>query len=173
VSGSPVAVTWRSHPGRARRCCRRPAASWLPRAALGLLGDPVAESDLISCALAEIGRGAAWVKVIADFPDLAAGTDAEATYQIGAIADLVAAVHAAGVRVAVHSTIAGVGQLVAAGVDSIEHGYGLDEGASTWPRQFLGAAAGADIVTYHHDPREDADQLAGPAAVVAGGIRLR
>jgi hypothetical protein len=30
-----------------------------------------------------------------------------------------------------------------------------------------------DIVTYHHDPREDPDQLAGPAAVVAGGIRLR
>jgi hypothetical protein len=30
-----------------------------------------------------------------------------------------------------------------------------------------------DIVTYHHDPREDPDQLASPAAVVAGGIRLR
>jgi hypothetical protein len=46
------------------------------------------------------------------------------------------------------------------------------QGASTWPRRFL-AATGADIVTYHHDPREDPDQLAGPAAVVAGGIRLR
>jgi hypothetical protein len=77
-----------------------PAGRYFP----GLLGGPVAESDLISYALAEIGRGAAWVKVIADFPDLAAGTDAEATYQLGAIADLVAAVHAAGVRVAVHST---------------------------------------------------------------------
>jgi len=41
--------------------------------------------------------------------------------------------------------------------------------ASTWPRQFLGAPATADIVTYRHDPR----QLAHPAAVVAGGIRLR
>ena len=45
--------------------------------------------------------------------------------------------------------------VVAAGVQSIEHGYGLDEGASTWPRRFLGAAASADIVTYHHDPRKD------------------
>ena len=45
--------------------------------------------------------------------------------------------------------------------------------ASTWPRRFLGAPATADIVTYHHDPREDPGQLAHPAAVVAGGIRLR
>ena len=44
--------------------------------------------------------------------------------------------------------------------------------ASTWPRRFLGAPATADIVTYHHDPREDPGQLAHPAAV-AGGIRLR
>ncbi len=40
------------------------------------------EAGLVSAALAEIGGGAAWVKVIADFPDLAAGTDAEATYQL-------------------------------------------------------------------------------------------
>ena len=45
--------------------------------------------------------------------------------------------------------------------------------ASTWPRRFLGAAASADIVTYHHDPRQDPGQLARPAAVVAAGVRLR
>jgi imidazolonepropionase-like amidohydrolase len=45
--------------------------------------------------------------------------------------------------------------------------------ASAWPRSFLGAPATADIVTYHHDPRENPGQLAHPAAVVAGGIRLR
>jgi hypothetical protein len=33
-----------------------------------MLKEPVAEADLVSCALAEVGRGAAWVKVIADFP---------------------------------------------------------------------------------------------------------
>lgn len=32
--------------------------------------------------------------------------------------------------------------------------------ASTWPRRYLGATATADIVTYHHDPRQDPDQLA-------------
>ncbi|HEY6275138.1 MAG TPA: hypothetical protein VIX86_02295 [Streptosporangiaceae bacterium] len=45
--------------------------------------------------------------------------------------------------------------------------------ASTWPRRFLGAAASADIVTYHHDPRQNPGQLASPAAIVAGGVRLR
>jgi imidazolonepropionase-like amidohydrolase len=94
-----------------------------------VLGEPVSEADLVGCALAEIGRGAAWVKVIADFPDLAAGTGAEPTYPIGAIAKLTAAVHEAGARVAVHSTVPGAGQLVAAGVDSVEHGRGLDEAA--------------------------------------------
>jgi hypothetical protein len=37
---------------------------------------PVEEDGLVDAALAEIGRGTTWVKVIADFPDLAAGTDA-------------------------------------------------------------------------------------------------
>lgn len=87
------------------------------------------EADLVGCALAEIGRGASWVKVIADFPDLAAGTSAEATYRIEAIARLVTTVHDVGARVAVHSTVADAGKLVAAGVDSIEHGFGLDEHA--------------------------------------------
>jgi imidazolonepropionase-like amidohydrolase len=234
-----------------------PAGRYYP----ALLGDPVAEADLVSCALAEIDRGAAWVKVIADFPDLAAGTDAEATYSIDSIARLTAAAHRAGARVAVHSTVPNVGQLVAVGVDSVEHGLGLDESAlkdmagrgtawtptvgamlarlddpdltpghrlrlqegrerlagllpaavrfgvpvlagtdvtgsiprevallsrmglppeqalataSVWPRRFLGAdSTVADIVTYYHDPRQDPDQLARPASVVARGTRLR
>jgi imidazolonepropionase-like amidohydrolase len=233
-----------------------PAGRYFP----DLLDAPVTEADLVRAAIAEIGRGAGWVKVIADFPDLAAGTDTQATYRTEAIAQLVAAAHAAGARVAVHATLPDAGRLVAAGVDSIEHGFGLDEravhamadrgtawtptvaallalldapdltpgrrrrlqegrarvaellplaarlgvpvlagtdvtgsiprevtllaqmgleptaalaAASTWPRQFLGAAATVDLVTYHHDPRQDPGQLAHPAAVVAGGTRLR
>jgi imidazolonepropionase-like amidohydrolase len=46
--------------------------------------------------------------------------------------------------------------------------------ASVWPRRFLVAdLTAADIVTYPHDPREDPDQLAHPAAVVVRGTRLR
>ena len=233
-----------------------PAGRYFP----DLLGAPVDEASLVSAAIGEIRKGATWVKVIADFPDPAAGADATATYPVGAITRLVAAAHQAGARVAVHSTLPGAGQLVAAGVDSVEHGFGLDEdairdmagrgiawrptigallalrdapgstpqrrrrfqeaqariaellpmavrlgvpvlagtdvtgsipqevallarmglapddalaAASTWPRRFLGAPAAADIVTYHHDPRQDPDQLVSPAAVVANGVRLR
>lgn len=224
-----------------------------------LLGDPVPGPELVACGLAELGRGATWVKVIADFPDLAAGTGAEPTYPIDLIAELTAAVHQAGGRVAAHSTTARAAELVAAGVDSIEHGTELDEAAvremaargaawtptlgamlaafddpglpaerrryleearerlrallplavslgvpvlagsdaagsipqevallarlglqpaealaaaSTWARDYLGAAATSDIVTYHHDPRDDPDELTRPAAVIAGGTRL-
>ena len=96
----------------------------------GLLGAPVDEANLVSCARAEGGGGARWVKVIADFPGKAAGTDAEANYPIGSIAQLVAALYQAGAQVAVHSTISDAGHPVAAGVDSIEHGIGLHASAS-------------------------------------------
>ena len=260
--GSPGGLTLQVRPGpgmpvlQAAGRFLAPAGRYYP----DLLGTPVDEAGLVSAALAEIARGAAWVKVIADFPDLAAGTDAHATYSIEAITHLVAATHQAGARVAVHSTVPGTGRLVAAGVDSVEHGFGLDEdairdmadrgtawtptigallalrdapdttpqrrrrfqdgyariaellplavrlgvpvlagtdvtgsipqevallaqmgleprdalaAASTWPRRFLRVLAAADVVTYHHDPREDPGQLAHPAAVVAGGVRLR
>jgi len=52
-----------------------PAGRYFPQ----LLEEPVAAEDLIAAALAEVARGASWVKVIADFPDLVAGTDAEDT----------------------------------------------------------------------------------------------
>jgi imidazolonepropionase-like amidohydrolase len=234
-----------------------PAGRYFP----DLLAEPVSEDDLIVAAVGEINRGAQWVKVIADFPDLTAGTDAEQTYPIERIAELVAEAHRIGARVAVHSTLANAGLLVAAGVDSIEHGMGLDEGAiadmarrgtawtptvsaldallhspdlpparrealrevrrrlaellplairlgvpvlagtdvtgsiprevgllaefglepkdaiaaaSVWPRQFLEVQTqAADLVTYHHDPRDDPDELSRPAAVVVRGKRVR
>lgn len=51
------------------------------------------------------------------------------TYELEAIAELVTAVHAAGARVAVHSTTGSVVDLVSVGVDSIEHGTSIDESA--------------------------------------------
>jgi imidazolonepropionase-like amidohydrolase len=224
-----------------------------------LLVTPVAEADLVSAAVGEISRGATWVKVIADFPDLTGGTGTHANYGYDALAALTDAVHKAGGRVAAHSTTSLAGRLVTAGVDSIEHGTGLDEdavramadrevawtptvtatlghldgdvppetrsklaevrdrlayllplavslgvpvmagtdvvgslprevallaglglspsqalaAASTWPKQYIGGGARADIVTYHHDPRDDPGELAKPAAVVVGGTRLR
>jgi imidazolonepropionase-like amidohydrolase len=90
------------------------------------------EEQLTQLALGEISRGARWVKVIADFPRVDRGEPAGpslATYSMDAIGDLVLAVHGAGARVAVHSTTENALDLVRAGVDSIEHGTGMDEQA--------------------------------------------
>lgn len=226
-----------------------------------LLVDPVGEAELVDSALAEVHRGAAWVKVIGDFPHVPDFTGIAATYPIELIAQLCRAVHQAGARVAVHATLPDLADLVAAGVDSIEHGPGLDKdtlsdmgrlgvawtptlyamlaaaenadvpperrerarearsrlpellvhavragvpvlagtdvagsipqevallaemglepaqalaAASVWPRQFINPHEDrADVVTYHHDPRDDPAELWHPAAVIVAGQRLR
>ena len=103
-----------------------PAGQYFP----ALLPEGVPQDRLTEAALGELSRGAVWVKLIADFPMLTNGTaagGAQATYTGDAITQLVTAVHAAGGRVAAHSTTATVTDLVRAGVDSIEHGTAMDE----------------------------------------------
>jgi imidazolonepropionase-like amidohydrolase len=93
------------------------------------LHDPVPAEALVEAALAEVEAGARWVKLVGDFPRLDDADSREhlPTYPIAVIAELIGAVHQAGARVAAHTTTAYAKQLVAAGVDSVEHGDGLDE----------------------------------------------
>jgi imidazolonepropionase-like amidohydrolase len=91
---------------------------------------PVPAEQLVPAALAEIRDGATWIKVIADFPFLGPGKESPAplpTYPLDDIRRLVEAVHGAGARVAAHSTTGYVTDLIAAGIDSVEHGTALDE----------------------------------------------
>jgi imidazolonepropionase-like amidohydrolase len=91
---------------------------------------PVPPEELIAAALAEVRAGAAWVKLIADFPVLTPGqppTEPRPTYPLAEIRRLTEAVHRAGARVAAHSTTSRVTELIDAGIDSVEHGTGLDE----------------------------------------------
>src|SRR5262249_22397556 len=93
--------------------------------------EPVPAEDLVAAALAEVAAGARWVKLVGDFPVLG-GTNGPPTapvptYPIADVRRLVDAVHAAGARVAAHTTTAHVKSLIAAGIDSVEHGTGLDE----------------------------------------------
>ncbi len=103
-------------------------------------------------ALAEIAAGARWVKLVGDSPfgngtarpDASGHPDGTArsramrirpaqpenatlTYPVADVRRLAEAVHAAGARVAVHTTSGYVQELIDAGADSIEHGYALDE----------------------------------------------
>ncbi|TMR07353.1 amidohydrolase [Actinomadura soli] len=93
------------------------------------LYEPVTADDLVQAARAQIAAGARWVKLIADFPAIEQGVTrpdlAVPTYPIEDVRRLVEAVHAEGARVAAHTTTAWAADLVAAGVDSIEHGDAL------------------------------------------------
>jgi imidazolonepropionase-like amidohydrolase len=103
-----------------------PAGRYFP----GLLREEVPQEQLTELALAELARGSCWVKVVADFPPVVDGMPAGAaapTYSLEAVAAMVAAVHAAGGRVAAHTTTELVGDLLRTGVDSVEHGTSLDE----------------------------------------------
>jgi imidazolonepropionase-like amidohydrolase len=119
--GAPRSVTLDLRPGP-RDPDLRAAGRW--HAPEGLyyepLHDPVEPEDLIASALHEISRGASWVKVIADW------RTPELSYDAGLLAALVEAVHAVGARVAAHTQWEVVADVVAAGVDSVEHGTRLD-----------------------------------------------
>lgn len=84
------------------------------------------QDDLLTVALEEIAAGAQWVKVLGDFP----GVDgnwfaAPSNYPRDVLVTLVREVHSAGARVMGHSTGLGAADLIAAGVDSVEHGMAL------------------------------------------------
>jgi len=85
------------------------------------LHDPVAPDELVGSALREIQRGASWIKVIADW------RDEDLSYDRTLLERLVLEVHRAGARVAAHTNRSKVRDVVAAGVDSIEHGSVLDQ----------------------------------------------
>ena len=93
------------------------------------LHDPVDAADLTAAAVAQIAAGAQWVKLVADFPyRLERGVPPTASYPVEAVREMIAAVHAAGGRVAAHTMTDLVAELVEAGVDSVEHGTALDDG---------------------------------------------
>jgi imidazolonepropionase-like amidohydrolase len=100
-----------------------PANRYFPRMYL-----PVAPGELAAAIRAEVTAGAAWVKIIGDFPEW--GEDGPvpgsmaATYDLDTLRQAVDAAHAAGARVAVHSNLPDSG-LVGIGADSIEHGRAL------------------------------------------------
>jgi imidazolonepropionase-like amidohydrolase len=120
------------------------------------LHEPVGAGQLTAAALAQVRAGAQWVKLVGDFPyRLERGVAHTPTYPVEAVRGMVEAVHAAGARVAAHTNTAHVAELVAAGIDSVEHGYGLDEAAL---RVMAGTGAAwtptlsAAITTHPGDP---------------------
>ena len=90
--------------------------------------------DLLGRVSEQARAGARWVKIFADWPGWPGGQeeppfgDDPLSYSEETLAAAVEAAHRAGARVATHAFgREGAQAAVAAGVDSIEHGWGLDE----------------------------------------------
>lgn len=80
--------------------------------------------QMVAAVRRQIAAGADWIKLYADYR-WRSGEDARATLSVEEIKAAVMAAHDAGRPVAVHaSTAEGMRRAVAAGVDTIEHGYG-------------------------------------------------
>ncbi|WP_210358927.1 metal-dependent hydrolase family protein [Sphingomonas beigongshangi] len=80
--------------------------------------------QMVAAVRRQIAAGADWVKLYADYR-WRAGEDSRATLNLDEIRAAVAAAHDAGRPVAVHAATAeGMRRAIAAGVDTIEHGYG-------------------------------------------------
>jgi len=114
-----------------------PANRYFPR-----MYSPVAPDELTAAIRAEVAAGATWVKIIGDFPEWAEGgpvpQSTSATYDLETLRRAVEAAHAAGARVAVHSSLPDSG-LTRIGADSIEHGQALGHSEL----EALGARGGA------------------------------
>jgi imidazolonepropionase-like amidohydrolase/ectoine hydroxylase-related dioxygenase (phytanoyl-CoA dioxygenase family) len=91
--------------------------------------------ELVFACVSRIARGARWTKIFADFSSDYQGrinsgfTERDdVTYAPDLLAEAVASVHALGGRAAAHAfTHKGAEVAIGAGVDSLEHGWGLDE----------------------------------------------
>ena len=107
-----------------------------------LMHSPVESDELAAAIKAEVAAGAAWVKIIGDFPewtdDGPVPKSTAATYDLGTLRAAIDAAHAAGARVAVHCNLPDAG-LVGVGADSIEHGQALNRAEI----EALGARGGA------------------------------
>jgi len=94
-----------------------------------------APADLVRACAERVERGARWVKVFADFTsdfgdktDPGFTEDDAVTYEPSVLREAASAVHDLGGRVAAHCfTRAGAEVAVTAGVDCLEHGWGVDE----------------------------------------------
>ena len=120
--GSPGDVIWDVVPDASHPKVQA-AGQWLAPEGryYAKLHRPVAAEQLLTAALAQVRAGARWIKVVADW------TDPGLNYDRALLDKLVAAVHEAGARVAAHTQGPSVSEVIAAGVDSVEHGCSLNE----------------------------------------------
>ncbi|MDX6280695.1 MAG: hypothetical protein QOH03_1766 [Kribbellaceae bacterium] len=122
------------------------------------LYEPVPAEHLLATVEAELDDGATWIKLVGDFPPVGPdgplrGSPMTPNYELDAIEELIAAVHARGARVAAHTQSEFVGELIRIGIDSIEHGTVI----TAEDLEVLGARGGAwtPTITAYGPPNPD------------------
>lgn len=101
-----------------------------PRRYLPTVGLELADEELLPAAVAEQARlGDGWVKLVADWIDRTAG-DLRPLWSDAVLAEAVRAAHDRGARVTAHVFSAEtIPSLLAAGIDCLEHGTGINDAA--------------------------------------------
>lgn len=101
-----------------------PGGDYVPR-----LITPMPERDLVDTTLRQLSAGASWVKLMADVPGPGRNWFApERTYGRQALAAVARAVRDAGGRITAHASSDVVAELVAAGLDCVEHATAVTPG---------------------------------------------
>jgi imidazolonepropionase-like amidohydrolase len=125
--GSPVDDRFLDGDPAAPRVLRAGRHVARPQRYIRGLGVDAEPADLAAVLAGQAAAGDGWVKLVGDWIDRSVG-DLTPLWPAGALRDAVAAAHATGARVAVHTFgEEALPDLIAAGVDSIEHGTGLTE----------------------------------------------
>jgi imidazolonepropionase-like amidohydrolase len=127
-AGSPVDNTGVQRRDDLPRLIRAGRHIGRPHRYIRHLGVEVEPENLVAEVRTQAARGDGWVKLVGDWIDRSVG-DLAPLWPDAVLAAAVAEAHALGARVAVHvfgeDALPG---LIAAGVDSIEHGTGLTDG---------------------------------------------
>lgn len=129
-AGSPVETTWLQGRGDVPELIRSGRHLARPKRYLRYFAEELHDVADLPAAMAEQARfGDGWVKIVGDWIDRAAGSAAvlEPLWPAAELAEGVAAAHSEGARVTVHTfSTEAVDDLLAAGVDCLEHGTGMN-----------------------------------------------
>lgn len=145
-----------------------PEGRYFPGSAIG---KSTSAEELVERVHESAAAGMPWFKVIADFP----GPDmdlfgAPLNYPIETLTEAIEAAHRCGMRVMAHSTGPSVGEIVDAGVDSVEHGCSITPDiAIVMGQRGVGWAPTLATVEGHFQMAE----MLGAEADIAVGWRAR
>ncbi|HRL49070.1 MAG TPA: amidohydrolase family protein [Propioniciclava sp.] len=126
-AGSPADTHWIDERADLPRIIRAGRHIARPRRYIRNFAAEVEPEDLIAEVRTQARRGDGWVKLVGDWIDREAG-DLRPLWPTEVVRDAIAAAHEEGARVTAHTfDEQAVAELVAAGIDGIEHGTGLDD----------------------------------------------